>query len=104
MTLRRNQTHNVRQAAVQAAQLTHQRLTCEGCQHLRALRPMCMAETSPNFRTPRSTYQDRCAAYAVKGRQPPALKPEQIVTSVPRPPETKRKRSYVTGDVSRRMY
>ena len=68
MTLRRNQTHNVRQAAVQAAQLTHQRLTCEGCAHLRALRPMCMAETSPNFRMVRGSYQDRCHAYDVKGR------------------------------------
>ena len=103
MTSRRNQTHDVKQAASQAAQLVS-RLTCEGCQHLRALRFICMAETSPHFRTPRSTYQDRCTAYAVKGRQPPAPKPEQIVTSVPRPPETKRKRSYVTGDVSRRMY
>ena len=103
MTSRRNYTHDVKQAASNAAQLTHQRQTCEGCQHLRALRPMCMAETSPNFRTPRSTYQDRCTAYAVKGRQPPAQKPEQIVTSVPRPPETKRKRVYVTGDVSRRL-
>ena len=99
MTSRRNQTHDVKQAANNAAQLTHQRLTCEGCQHLRALRPMCMAETSPHWRAPRATYQDRCTAYAVKGRQQPA----PIVTSVPRPPETKRKRSYVTGDVSRRL-
>jgi hypothetical protein len=98
MTTRRNQTHDVKQAASQAAQLV-QRQTCEGCQHLRALRPMCMSEASPNFRTPRSTYQDRCNAYAVKGRQQPAPN----VTSVPRPPETKRKRSYVTGDVSRRL-
>jgi hypothetical protein len=99
MTSRRNQTHDVKQAASQAAQLTHQRLTCEGCQHLRALRPMCMAETSPHWRAPRATYQDRCNAYAVKGRQ----QPKQNVTSVPRPPETKRKRVYVTGDVSRRL-
>jgi hypothetical protein len=100
MTSRRNHTHDVKQAANNAAQLTHQRLTCEGCQHLRALRPMCMSEASPNFRTPRSTYQDRCTAYAVKGRQQPAPN----VTSVPQPPETKRKRSYVTGDVSRRLF
>jgi hypothetical protein len=100
MTTRRNHTHDVKQAASQAAQLV-QRQTCEGCQHLRALRPMCMSEASQNFRTPRSTYQDRCNAYAVKGRQQPA--PAPIVTSVPRPPETKRKRSYVTGDVSRRL-
>lgn len=104
MTSRRNHTHDVKQAASNAAQLTHQRQTCEGCQHLRALRPMCMAEASPHWRAPRSTYQERCNAYAVKGRQQPAPKPEQIVTSVPRPPETKRKRSYVTGDVSRRLY
>jgi hypothetical protein len=101
MTSRRNHTYDVKQAANNAAQLTHQRLTCEGCQHLRALRPMCMSEASPNFRTPRATYQDRCTAYTVKGRQQPA--PAPIVTSVPRPPETKRKRSYVTGDVSRRL-
>jgi len=99
MTSRRNHTHDVKQAANNAAQLTHQRLTCEGCQHLRALRPMCMAETSPHWRAPRATYQDRCTAYTVEGRQQPA----PIVTSVPRPPETKRKRSYVTGDVSRRL-
>jgi len=99
MTSRRNHTHDVKQAANNAAQLTHQRLTCEGCQHLRALRPMCMAETSPHWRAPRATYQDRCTAYAVKGRQPPAPN----VTSVPRPPEPKRKRVYVTGDVSRRL-
>jgi len=100
MTSRRHHTHDVNQAACQAAQLV-QLLTCEGCQHLRALRPMCMCEASPNFRTPRSTYQDRCTAYTVKGRQQPA--PAPIVTSVPRPPEPKRKRVYVTGDVSRRL-
>ena len=71
MTLRRNQTHDVKQAANNAAQLTHQRLTCEGCQHLRALRPMCMAEASPNFRMVRGSYQDRCHAYDVKGRNNP---------------------------------
>ena len=97
---RRNHTHDVKQAANNAAQLTHQRLTCEGCQHLRALRPMCMSEASPHWRAPRATYQDRCTAYTVKGRQQPAPN----VTSVPRPPETKRKRSYVTGDVSRRLF
>jgi hypothetical protein len=67
MTTRRNHTHDVKQAASQAAQLV-QRLTCEGCAHLRQLRPMCMAETSDNFRTPRDTYSDRCPSYAVKGR------------------------------------
>jgi hypothetical protein len=100
MTSRRNHTHDVKQAACQAAQLV-QRQTCEGCQHLRALRPMCMSEASPHWRAPRATYQDCCTAYTVKGRQQPA--PAPIVTSVPRPPETKRKRSYVTGDVSRRL-
>jgi hypothetical protein len=99
MTLRKNQPHNVKTAAAQAAQLANQKLTCEGCSHLRPFRPMCLAETSPNFRMVRNSYQDRCNAYAVAGRQQPA----PIVTSVPRPPETKRKRSYVTGDVSRRL-
>jgi hypothetical protein len=99
MTTRRNHTHDVKQAASQAAQLVT-RQTCEGCAFLRIHpRPMCLSETSPNWRTPRDTYQDRCNAYAVKGRQ----QPKQNVTSVPRPPETKRKRSYVTGDVSRRL-
>jgi len=101
MTSRRNHTHDVKQAASNAAQLTHQRQTCEGCQHLRALRPMCMSEASPHWRAPRATYQDRCTAYTVKGRQQPASAP--IVTSVPRPPEPKRKRVYVTVDVSRRL-
>jgi len=68
MTLRKNQPHNVKQAASQAAQLV-QRLTCEGCAHLRSIRPMCMAETSPNFRMVRSSYQDRCQSYDVKGRK-----------------------------------
>jgi hypothetical protein len=45
-----------------------QRQTCEGCSHLRPFRPMCMAETSPNFRMVRGSYQDRCQAYDVKGR------------------------------------
>lgn len=67
MTTRRNQPHDVKRAAAQAAQLIH-RQTCEGCAYLRTLRPMCMAETSPNYRMVRGSYQDRCHAYDVKGR------------------------------------
>jgi hypothetical protein len=68
MTTRRNQPHDVKRAAAQAAQLI-QRQTCEGCAFLRIHpRPMCAAETSANFRRPRDTYQDRCSSYAVKGR------------------------------------
>jgi hypothetical protein len=69
MTLRRNQPHNVRQAASQAAQLANQRKTCELCSHLRALRPMCMAEASPHWRRPRDKYHDACTVYAPKGFQ-----------------------------------
>ena len=67
MTTRRNQPHDVKRAAAQAAQLVS-RQTCEGCSHLRPFRPMCMAETSPNYRMVRGSYQDRCHAYNVKGR------------------------------------
>jgi hypothetical protein len=45
-----------------------QRLTCEFCAHLRQLRPMCMSETSPNYRMVRDSYQDRCQSYAVPGK------------------------------------
>lgn len=66
---RRNQQHDVKQAASQAAQLVT-RQTCEGCAHLRIHpRPMCAAEASPHGRKPRETYHDRCGWYEVKGRQ-----------------------------------
>jgi hypothetical protein len=95
MTLRKNQTHNVRQAASQAAQLTNQRLTCEGCAHLRALRPMCMSEASPNFRMVRNTHQDRCQAYEVKGlKNQTALKPEPQPIS----------RAEIAGEVVKRKH
>jgi hypothetical protein len=65
------------------------RRTCEGCAFLVThLRPRCMGETSPNFRTPRDTYHERCGAYAVRGRdgKPVERKPE------PPAPVEKRKR------------
>ena len=67
MTSRRNYTHDVKQAASNAAQLTHQRQTCEMCAHLRQLRPMCMSEASPAYRQPREPHADRCNQYQVKG-------------------------------------
>jgi len=65
------------------------RRTCEGCAFLVThLRPRCMGETSPNFRTPRDTYHERCGVYAVRGRdgKPVERKPE------PAPPVAKPKR------------
>lgn len=66
MTSRRNQPHNVKQAAPQAAQLVQPR-TCEGCAHLRSLRPMCMAETSPHYRQPRESFNAQCSSFARVG-------------------------------------
>jgi hypothetical protein len=66
------------------------RRTCEGCAFLVThLRPRCMGETSPNFRTPRDTYHERCGVYAVRGRdgKPVERKPEPAP-----PPVEKRKR------------
>lgn len=59
------------------------RRTCEGCAFLVThMRPRCMGEASPNFRTPRDTYHERCGVYAVRGRdgKPVERKPE------PKPP------------------
>lgn len=64
--IRKNQPHDVKAAAAQAATLVS-RQTCEGCAHLRALRPMCMDESSPHFRKPRESFNDRCGWYAVAG-------------------------------------
>jgi hypothetical protein len=86
--------------AAATAHLQKQKSTCEGCAHLRALRPMCMAETSPHFRMVRGSYQDRCPSYDVRLRQNAAPKPEPIASPTPQPA---RKRSYVTGDVARRL-
>lgn len=77
-TIRKNQPHDVKAAAAQAATLV-QRQTCEGCTHLRAFRPMCQAEGSPHYRLPRHTGSDACGAYAVRGHQvskPAAAEPQ----------------------------
>lgn len=62
----RNQPHDVKRAAAQAAQLIT-RQTCEGCAHLRTLRPMCISEASPHFRQPRESFNSQCAFYAPVG-------------------------------------
>ena len=59
---------NMKAAAAHAATLT-QCQTCDGCAHLRALRPMCASEQSPNYRQPRESHHERCHWYAVKGRE-----------------------------------
>ena len=67
------------EAARASAREMNARRTCEGCAFLVThLRPRCMGETSPNFRTPRDTYHERCGVYAVRGRdgKPVERKPE----------------------------
>lgn len=90
---RRNETHDVKAAAASAAQLV-QRLTCEGCAHLRALRPMCMGETSPHYRQPRETFHERCQHYAVKG--------QVMQTAAPEPPPASR--AAIAGEVAKRKH
>jgi len=67
------------EAAKASAREANSRRTCEGCAFLVThLRPRCMGEASPNFRTPRDTYHERCGVYAVRGRdgKPVERKPE----------------------------
>ena len=67
------------EAARASAREMNARRTCEGCAFLVThLRPRGMGETSPNFRTPRDTYHERCGSYAVRGRdgKPVERKPE----------------------------
>lgn len=90
---RRNETHDVKAAAAQAAQLV-QRQTCEGCAHLRGLRPKCDAEQSAHYRTPRETFHTRCAFYAVKGQTARPATPEP-------PPAS---RAAIAGEVARRKH
>lgn len=105
---RKNQTSDVEASKAVARQLSTARLTCEGCASLRKYpRPMCSAEASPNYRQPRDTHQQRCAAFNVTMSVSVSVKPEappmsrgQIDGEVPR---LKRKRVFVRGDVSRRM-
>lgn len=90
---RRNETHDVKAAAAQAAQLV-QRLTCEGCAHLRGLRPKCDAEQAPAYRQPRETFHERCQHYAVKGHMArPAVQEA--------PPAS---RAAIAGEVARRKH
>lgn len=82
--------HQDIEAAKASAREANARRTCEGCAFLVThLRPRCMGETSPNFRTPRDTYHERCGSYAVRGRdgKPVERKPEP-----PKPPPEKPKR------------
>jgi len=69
---RRNECHDVKAAAAQAAQLVTQRQTCEKCAFLKGVRPMCQAEASPHYRLPRHAGNERCASYLVEGAQKPA--------------------------------
>ena len=80
------------EAARASAREMNARRTCEGCAFLVThLRPRCMGETSPNFRTPRDTYHERCGVYAVRGRdgKPVERKPEP---AAPAPEKRKRMR------------
>lgn len=89
---RRNETHDVKAAAAQAAQLV-QNLTCENCAHLRALRPMCMGESSPHYRTPRESFHTQCNAYVPRGAKQ-AVKAEPLPAS----------RAQIAGEVARRKH
>jgi hypothetical protein len=90
---RRNETHDVKAAAAQAAQLV-QRLTCEGCAYLRGLRPKCDAEQAPAYRQPRETFHERCQHYAVKGHMARPAAPEP-------PPAS---RAAIAGEVAKRKH
>jgi hypothetical protein len=75
------------EAARASAREMNARRTCEGCAFLVThLRPRCMGETSPNFRTPRDTYHERCGVYAVRGRdgKPVERKPEPAPVAKPK--------------------
>lgn len=89
---RANQQQDVRAAAASAAQLV-QKLTCEGCAHLRALRPMCMGETSPHYRQPRESFHTQCGAYVPRGAK-------QAVKTEPQPAS----RAQIAGEVARRKH
>jgi hypothetical protein len=91
---RRNECHDVKAAAAQAAQLVTQRLTCEGCSALRGVRPMCQSEASPHYRQPRHAGNDRCGVYAVKGAAPKAVAPETEPAS----------RAKIAGEVAKRKH
>lgn len=109
MTIR-TKMQDIEHAKAVAREVTQsQRKTCEGCALLRMYpRPMCQAEASPHWRTPREPYHDRCDAYAVTLRaveapevkEAPPMSRCEIAGEVPR---LKRKRVYVTGDVARRL-
>jgi hypothetical protein len=95
-------------ALASAAQIISQRQTCEGCVGLRTHpRPMCQLEASPNFRMVRDTYHTRCQAFTVSMqtvappvKEAPPMSRAQVAGEVPR---LKRKRTYTTGDVARRL-
>jgi hypothetical protein len=90
---RRNETHDVKAAAAQAAQLV-QRQTCEGCAYLRGLRPKCEEERADAYRQPRETFHERCQFYAVKGQMARPATPE------PQPAS----RAQIAGEVARRKH
>jgi len=75
------------EAAKASAREANSRRTCEGCAYLRTqLRPMCQAEHGPHFRMARDTYNERCGAYAVRGRdgKPVERKPEPAPVAKPK--------------------
>jgi hypothetical protein len=60
------------EAAKASARKASARRTCEGCAWLeRRIRPRCMSEKSPHFRTARDAYHERCAVFAVRIDAPP---------------------------------
>jgi hypothetical protein len=68
---------------------------------------MCQQEASPNFRMVRDTYHTRCQAFAVRAqfapppvKETPPMSRAEVAGEVPR---LKRKRTYTTGDVARRL-
>ncbi len=84
---------DIKAASASAAKLV-QRQTCEGCAHLRGLRPKCDAEQSAHYRQPRESFHERCTWYAVKGQQAKPVAPEP-------PPAS---RAAIAGEVAKRKH
>jgi len=85
----------VKTAAAQAAALSTQRQTCEGCAALRQLRPMCQDPRSQHYRQAIDSYHTRCTWYAVKG---------QMAKPAPTPEPPPASRAEIGGEVSKRKH
>jgi hypothetical protein len=87
------------EAARASAREMNARRTCEGCAWLeRRIRPRCMSEASPHFRTARDTYNERRDKWAVRIDAPPAKPAEP-----PKPAPVSRPKWTGDGRTARQM-